>query len=764
MECRQGRSNRSVNEFSSEKALRKALSNEDYSSQTEHNSCSDWRLADVREPSEPQTIDQEIKRLLVLKSYKILEEETDEASRNTFNGLASMAKNSFNTAGCISLVDLGRQWFLASTLEGMTETPRIDSFCAHTILSKEPIFVVPDTTKDERFAQNSFVVGEPHLRFYAGVPLLVPEGYKVGALCIADTKPRPEGLTESEIESLQSLGKLAVAALVNHRTIVRQREQLRTSSQASAAMAHSLLTPLNGIQLSLSILRQESDLASKMTPGQRECLATAHTCAAVMETSCRGIRQEETQSDISTASAETGPETRVSGASFDLRNMTKRLSSVMDGIAPQVSLTIQVDPSIPDYIAAEEVEVFRAAMSLIAYSSTRASSVCIKFRIVDSRLRLECCDSGPSPPAEEHEYFEGLDTQNYRICDISLTAKRIKSLGGSSGVIIQEDRTACFRFEIPLIHPAEPSEAPSEPLVPHHKKKTALVIDDSQVVRKVLARALTCLDYEVVQAEDGMGGLQCLQERSYDLVLCDFLMPVMDGMDCIREYRAWERKHRPDSHQYIVGMSAHASEKDVEAAFRLGMNVYKSKPIKIDDLKELHCKKRSKHASLNEDMLGPPSKRPRAIGAPHKEAFLVATDKQSESGFRDCFQERDCEAVFVSSRDEAMRLLMSRNWSAVFLDVDVAGIDGIGCAKEFRDWERKNRVHRQHNLCLMGEVYHDISLDPSTISAVHLPESVAKVLGKPVCSVALGDFVEAVKNTTADVLPRKMEASDIVTR
>lgn len=76
------------------------------------------------------------------------------------------------------------------------------------------------------------------------------------------------------------------------------------------------------------------------------------------------------------------------------------------------------------------------------------------------------------------------------------------------------------------------------------RKKCALIIDDTKVIRKVFVRALTTLGYEVKQAENGLKGLLQMKATMFDVVFCDFLMPLLDGLDCVQQYRAWEKENR----------------------------------------------------------------------------------------------------------------------------------------------------------------------------------------------------------------------------
>ena len=122
----------------------------------------------------------------------------------------------------ISLVDANRQWFKANLgLPGVSETPRDIAFCAHAVL-EQGIFEVPDAAADPRFADNPLVVGNPDIRFYAGVPLRLTDGHQIGTLCVIDRRPRV--LTELQREALQCLGLAATKALEGRIAIRRRAE------------------------------------------------------------------------------------------------------------------------------------------------------------------------------------------------------------------------------------------------------------------------------------------------------------------------------------------------------------------------------------------------------------------------------------------------------------------------------------------------------------------------------------------------------------
>ena len=104
----------------------------------------------------------------------------------------------------VSLVDADRQWFKSHRGIAARETPRDMSLCAHAILGDE-LLQVPDALADDRFADNPLVVGGPRMRFYAGMPLVLRSGARVGTLCVADTRPRK--LDDTEIGHLRRVAQ-----------------------------------------------------------------------------------------------------------------------------------------------------------------------------------------------------------------------------------------------------------------------------------------------------------------------------------------------------------------------------------------------------------------------------------------------------------------------------------------------------------------------------------------------------------------------------
>jgi GAF domain-containing protein len=127
----------------------------------------------------------------------------------------------------VSLVDGQRQWFKSNYgLDGVTQTPREYSFCQHAMVG-EGVYEVEDATSNPLFCHNPLVTGEPRIRFYAGAPLVTPDGHPLGAICTIDTKPRT--LTATQRESLLVLAQEVMSHLELRRArvlIAQERQDL----------------------------------------------------------------------------------------------------------------------------------------------------------------------------------------------------------------------------------------------------------------------------------------------------------------------------------------------------------------------------------------------------------------------------------------------------------------------------------------------------------------------------------------------------------
>ncbi len=177
----------------------------------------------------------EVQRLNTLRGYDVL----DSLPESVFDDLTQLAAQICQTPiAAISLVDENRQWFKSKIGMSAPETPRDIAFCAHAILHPDEILEVPDARLDPRFANNPLVTSEPHIRFYAGAPLVAPDGVALGTLCVIDCEPR--FLSTEQKTALRTLSHTVIAQLELRYTLASNTAELRQQKWFSDDVISSL--------------------------------------------------------------------------------------------------------------------------------------------------------------------------------------------------------------------------------------------------------------------------------------------------------------------------------------------------------------------------------------------------------------------------------------------------------------------------------------------------------------------------------------------
>ena len=165
----------------------------------------------------------ETQRLVSLREYNVL----DTGPELGFDDLTLLASNICQTPiALVSLIDENRQWFKSKVGLSLAETSRDVAFCAHAILRPDEVMEVSDARLDQRFVDNPLVTGEPQFRFYAGAPLVTPDGYALGALCVIDFQPRI--LNDFQKLALQALGRHVVTLLELRRSLMENKKIEKT--------------------------------------------------------------------------------------------------------------------------------------------------------------------------------------------------------------------------------------------------------------------------------------------------------------------------------------------------------------------------------------------------------------------------------------------------------------------------------------------------------------------------------------------------------
>jgi len=204
----------------------------------------------------PEIPSNEQERLKDLESYHIL----DSLPEREYDDITRIASQICQTkVSLISLIDEKRQWFKSHHGTDAKETQREQAFCAHAINNIGEALEVPDSRKDKRFHDNPLVINDPFVIFYTGVPLVSPEGYALGTLCVIDDKPKK--LNEEQLETLKSLANQVIKLLElqkRHELLLEANssleEKYKELEKFALIAAHDIKSPLNNISTIISFI------------------------------------------------------------------------------------------------------------------------------------------------------------------------------------------------------------------------------------------------------------------------------------------------------------------------------------------------------------------------------------------------------------------------------------------------------------------------------------------------------------------------------
>ena len=175
----------------------------------------------------------ETRRLQMLYQYQILDTVPEEQFDDLTRLIAYVCEVPI---AAISLIDAQRQWYKSKIGFTSSEEPRGTTFCNHAIL-QEDIFIIPDTHKDRRFADNPFVIGDAQIRFYAGAPLFAPDNVALGTLCILDHRPRE--LCREQIQALGVIADQVITQLELRKNIHALKQNVERRQNSEKRLIHN---------------------------------------------------------------------------------------------------------------------------------------------------------------------------------------------------------------------------------------------------------------------------------------------------------------------------------------------------------------------------------------------------------------------------------------------------------------------------------------------------------------------------------------------
>jgi two-component sensor histidine kinase len=361
-------------------------------------------------------------RLAALRSYGIL----DTPREADFDEVVKVASAVCGTPiSVINLIDQGRQWFKAEVGLGVRETPIDSSICAHAILQPD-LFIVPDTRLDNRFCDNALVVGDPHLRFYAGALLETPEGFPLGTVCVLDYEPRE--LDETQQAFLRLMANQVMKLLELRRVAAAERGS-RLQAEAMVQEKETLMREgnhrlMNSLQLVQSMLALQSRSAS--SDEAKKQLDMAGNRVLAIATVHRQLHLSGSMEEV------------------EIDDFLRRLCESLKHTAPAqiaaIKLTAEAARLPSDMASGIGLLVAELVTNSFkyAYAAGEHGNVAVDFKPTSSGWRLQVSDEGRGLP-------EGFDVDQSKGFGMQVVKAFVRRLDATLTVSSRPGRTA---FEI----------------------------------------------------------------------------------------------------------------------------------------------------------------------------------------------------------------------------------------------------------------------------------------------------------------------------
>lgn len=530
----------------------------------------------------PITVDEK-ERVKALFAYEVLDTESEKA----FDDITLLASEICETPiALISLIDPKRQWFKSTVGLDAAETERDIAFCAHAI-HQYHILEIPNALEDERFADNPLVTGAPYIRFYAGAPLVTPDGFAIGTLCVISDQPKK--LNSHQLKALETLSREVITQMELRKKVTELKKSSDFTNEFLSNMSHEIRTPLNAIH-GFSQLLSERCINLNLPVDVQDYITEIDFSTQRLLTIVNSVLE---LSKIEAGKMELVP------SWFLGHQFLKQLNCMLEVKATDknIILTLDIDNNVPDYFYFDEGKLSQILTNLISNSikfTLKGNKVALKVRYENNHLIFKVVDQGIGISSQDQEklfnkYQQVGDNKNVEGTGLglSITKHLVQLMAGKITLTSKKNVGTSVLVILPL-PPNQPGTnelANKTEKLEKLPKLNVLVVEDNAINRKLAKIILEQMGQIVTFAEDGELALALTEKKQFDLIFMDIHMSGISGIETSHKMR--ENKVATP----IVALTADIFEIQKNDADSFKFDDYLAKPINIEQLKNCLRKK-----------------------------------------------------------------------------------------------------------------------------------------------------------------------------
>ncbi len=523
----------------------------------------------------------EAKRIGALHALNILDTKPDSDLQRLVE-LAAIVTES--PVSLVSLIDKSRQWFKAKVGIDIEQTEREISFCGHTITQPtNEIFEVQSADLDERFNKNPLVLEEPNIRFYAGAPLVTQSGYKIGTLCVVDSKSKKLSLEQKKQLKLISEQVIRLIEIKNESEI--NKKKYDDSTIFLSKLSHEIRTALTSIsgysdilieRLSNNTDKLVSDSLSSINASRLHLLELVGDVLDLSKLDAKQISRSDQIVDI-----------------FKFINQVVKLK-LLDATNKGIFLKVVFSEQVPQNIFVDPLLLRQVILNLLSnaikFTEQGGVKVDVDYIFDDQKLSISISDTGLGIAENEIEklfaaYEQTTSGKQSAVkgtgLGLIISQKLAKVLGGRINLTWSRVGVGSH-FQL-LVSAATIQEAQKKQItntintekIIKKKKLSLLVVDDVKENRFLFKYYLKKFNFLIDEASNAGQAKKLFRENSYDYIFLDIQLGDTNGLDLLKDLRQIDK----NSNNKFIAFTASSTEQEKQFCLKNGFTGFVAKPF-----------------------------------------------------------------------------------------------------------------------------------------------------------------------------------------